>query len=174
MLLLMQNLMRRSEWTKLRTVALWCFTFLMIETSSIVVARPMVQATLSNLTMATVLSFCPVTISLALALRHRLEIEYESTYLVMWTVKYFLLTSISVPMVLAFDNVYVQISISLTLVFFISIFTILWGYSLASLLFCRTESSYVLYYITLAYLLFMSLFVNALVFFIKIQKLNAN
>uniref|UniRef100_A0A1I8P7D8 Uncharacterized protein n=1 Tax=Stomoxys calcitrans TaxID=35570 RepID=A0A1I8P7D8_STOCA len=148
--------------SKFLTVVYIIFT---MELSSTILVRPIAQSTTSRIAMAAGLTSCVMLVSLLVALRFHLELEQDALYLTLWTMRYFLLTSICLLMTLSFDDQHVQISIALLLTFFVSIFIIIWARSLGSLIFYEDEAAYLGFYITLAFLIFLTLFVNAVVLF---------
>ncbi|XP_075168156.1 uncharacterized protein LOC142240337 [Haematobia irritans] len=141
------------------------YIFIIMEFSSFILGRSLAQSTTSQILKASVLTLVVLVASLCIASRYHMEVEQNAIYLAMWTIRYYLATSVYHMMALTIESQNVEISMTLVLIFFISIFAVVWGRSLGSLVFYRDESCHLSLYITLAYFIFLSLFCNSIEFF---------
>ncbi|XP_065369097.1 uncharacterized protein LOC135961523 [Calliphora vicina] len=161
MLTLLQYMLRfKTERSKSIVIT---YIFLMVEFGSITISRPTVESDLSTFLYASLFTVAMWGISFILATIGQTDTDRSSVYLSLWSQKYYLATSTSLLMTMEFSFISVQISISLFMVFFISIFFIIWGRSLGSLKFYREESKFCKYYIILNFLNIISLFANSII-----------
>ncbi|XP_037808177.1 uncharacterized protein LOC119601345 [Lucilia sericata] len=170
MLTLLQYMLRNKRSKNLVNV----YIFLMIEIGSITLSRPTVEADLTTFLYSSLFAVVMWGISFILSTIGHTDTDRTSVYLSLWSQKYYLGTATSLLMTMEFTFIWVQIGISLFMVFFISIFFIIWGRSLGSLKFYKEESKYCNYYIVLNFLNMISLFANVLIFIQRIVDQNTD